>query len=156
GPFNLAPLTIPNNGTSVMGTATVTGASGSGTIIIPAVGLTESGATFLSTTSNVIVVLPSAVPSLKINDDFLPIPTATGVRSLNYVRIPSPAPAGGVPINITNSDPSRVQLSACNPNDSQTTNCTGDALAAGVALTIPQGSTFARFDLIGLTSAFTD
>src|SRR5439155_3223821 len=58
--------------------------------------------------------------------------------------------------NITSSDASRVKVSACNPSDSQSTACTGDGAAAGVTVTVPAGSTYARFDLIGLTSALTD
>jgi hypothetical protein len=151
GPFTLTSLTIPNNATTITGTATPTGSIGNGTIVIPAI-----GTTFGATQSSTITVLPSALQQLTINDSFGPVPTATGVRNNILVRLPSAAPAGGVTVNITSSDASRVRVSACNPANPTSSTCTGDTPGAGVQVTVPAGQTLAWFDLIGQTSAFTD
>src|SRR6185436_14307364 len=69
------------------------------------------------------------------------------------------APAGGVTVNITSSDASRVKVTRCDPANSQSGNCTGEAPIAGGAsatVTVPAGSTFGYFDILGLTSSFPD
>jgi len=57
---------------------------------------------------------------------------------------------------VTSTDASRVALARCNPTNAQSTSCTGEAPGAGINLLIPNGQDHAYFDLVGVTSAFTD
>jgi len=146
--------TINNNQTGVVITATTSAGGGTGQVQIQPTG---SAPTFTGANSIVITVLPPATPALLIDDSFGPEQTATGSRQAHFVRLPVAATGAPVSVNITSSDASRVGLALCDPANSQTSTCTGTSpTGAGITVTVPVNSTYAYFDLIGLTSFTPD
>ncbi|MBI2150793.1 MAG: hypothetical protein HYU27_09355, partial [Acidobacteria bacterium] len=151
-PVTLAMLTIANNGTSVTGTATPTGSSGSGRITIPTV-----GTSFTGTSSDVIIVLAPALSALQINDDpGARIDAATGVRRRQSVVLPATAGGSGVTVNLSVVPAGSVKIGRCNATSATSASCTGETLADTLSLTIPSGSNRAYFDVAGQSAAFTD
>jgi hypothetical protein len=147
-----SPLTMPVNTQTMTFTALTQMMGGSGQLQISA-----NGTTFLaSSLSSVITVLPPATPVLTISDAFGPVTTATGVRQNYYVRLPSTASGSPVSVNLTSSDGSRVGLALCDATNSQNSSCTGTTAGTGITVSIPAGSNFGYFDLVGLTSANPD
>src|SRR5207244_6036486 len=63
---------------------------------------------------------------------------------------------GGVTVNVTTSDASRVKVSPCNPANAQSTTCTAAAPSTAASLFVPQNNDIAYFDLIGSNTAFTE
>jgi hypothetical protein len=83
-------------------------------------------------------------PGMVFNDNAsIRFQIGEGLQSPNtthYIRLQSVAPAGGVPVTLTSSDPTLFQLSAAATNPPQ----------PSVTVTVPAGSNFAYFHIAGI------